>query len=484
MPFEFRHRSRSAVEPDCFSHGRPASVALIIPLLAVMFLLLTSPAQAQFAGGFGGQGGFGAQGGFPGGISIDADGVVKADFRLSRSNRLAKQKVESFQAEHLDLDLSRSSELRKVSLSRLERACEAIVDKGETPGADVQYLAGLQRIDFVFVYPETGDLVIAGPAGSFAPDASGRMVGADSGRPVLRLDDLLVALRSVRSASMIRCSIDPTQSGLARFSDFVRRNSSPATPAQIARRFQGMAAALGPQNVSVSGVSPQSHFARVLVEADYQMKLISIGKVRVPVRNFRSHLSMIPVGGNTLQRWWFTPLYAPFQKTPDGTAYAFSGQRVQLMSQDEQVSATGRRSATAFKRVSTEAFARQFTDRYEEVAAVFPVFAELQNLIDLAVLTALIHKEQLSAKAGWGPSFFLDADRATVAEGRVPKTVDSIFNTRNAGRVIIGLVAGGVTIDPESVLASTPLEASTDRLLTGPAAASRPDPDISHWWWD
>ena len=462
---------------------------LLTAVIAVAVILGTaSQGVAQFTGGFGGQGGFGGgfggQGGFPGGIAIDANGVLSAKTNTSGSARLLKQRAEAFQSEHLNRDVTAPSELRKVSLNRLEKACATFVDRNESAPADMQFLAGLQRIDFVFVYPATGDLVIAGPAGGFAPDSTGRMAGIESGRPVLRLDDLLVALRTVKSAGLIGCSIDPTQEGLAAFSNFVRRNSSPASPATIARRFQGMAAALGAQNVTVQGVAPDSHFARVLVEADYLMKMISIGRLQIPVRGFRSHLSMIPVGGNTMQRWWFTPLYEPFQKTPDGNAFAFSGQRVQLMSQDEQISANGQRTQTAFKRVSTEAFASQFTEKYEQVAAVAPVFAELQNLIDLAVLAALIQKEDLATKAGWQMSLFLDAKRTTVAQGQVPKTVDSSFNTRNAGRVVIGLVAGGVTIDARSLLNSTPLIESTDRLLTGPAAASQPTAERTHWWWD
>jgi len=463
----------------------PGRCPLVTAIVLAALLTIGSPAEAQFAGGFGGQGGgFGGQGGFPGGIAIDAQGVVSAQFKTATSARLAKQRAEAFQSEHLNGDITRPAELRKVSLPRLEQACREFIERDEPASVDMQYLAGLQRIDFVFLYPETGDLVIAGPASGFGPDQSGRMIGTESGRPVLRLDDLLVALRTVRSANLIGCSIDPTQAGLAAFGNFVRRNSSPASAAVIARRFQGMAAALGSQNVTVQGVAPDSHFARALVEADYLMKMISIGRQRVPVRGFRSHLSMIPVGGNTLQRWWFTPLYDPFQKTPDGNAYAFSGQRVQLMSQDEQVSASGQRSETAFQRVSTEAFARQFTEKYEDVAAAVPVFAELQNLTDLAVLAALIQKEKLDEKAQWDMSLFRDPQQTSVAQGHVPKTVETSFNTRRAGQVIIGLVAGGVTIDAKSLLNSTPLTESTDRLLTGPAAASKPSADQSSWWWD
>ncbi len=473
---------------DLLHRFKPSVFELVSPIVALTSLLtFCSPAEAQFAGGFGGQGGFGGfgnQGGFPGGIAIDASGVVSSQFKTAGSARLTKQRAEAFQSEHLNDDIAKPSELRKVSLNRLEHACQNIIDQDEPAPVDIQFLAGLQRIDFVFLYPETGDLVIAGPAGGFGPDNSGRMVGPESGRPVLRLDDLLVALRTVKSAGLIGCTIDPTQAGLAAFSDFVRRNSSPATAAVIARRFRGMASALGSQNVTVQGVAPDSHFARVLVEADYLMKMISIGRQRIPVRGFRSHLSMIPVGGNTLQRWWFTPLYDPFQKTTDSNAYAFSGQRVQLMSQDEQVSAGGQRSETAFKRVSTEAFARQFTEKYEAVAVAAPVFAELQNLIDLAVLAALIQKEKLAEKVQWEMSLFQDPQRASVAQGRVPKTVETSFNTRRAGQVIIGLVAGGVSIQPHDLLKASPLATSTDRVLIQYSETSAPAADQTRWWWD
>ena len=51
---------------------------------------------------------------------------------------------------------------------------------------DIQYLGGLQRIDYLFVLPDTKDIVIAGPAEGFANDAVGRAVGITTGRPPLR----------------------------------------------------------------------------------------------------------------------------------------------------------------------------------------------------------------------------------------------------------------------------------------------------------
>ena len=57
-------------------------------------------------------------------------------------------------------------------------------------------LAGLKRVSHIFVYPETRDIVIAGPAAGWTTGAEGRSVSETDGSPILQLDDLVVALRN------------------------------------------------------------------------------------------------------------------------------------------------------------------------------------------------------------------------------------------------------------------------------------------------
>ena len=65
-------------------------------------------------------------------------------------------------------------------------------------------------------------LVIAGPAEGYVVSTGGRALGVTSAQPALRLDDLLVALRSLeRGNGTIRCSIDPNPANLAKFVSFV-----------------------------------------------------------------------------------------------------------------------------------------------------------------------------------------------------------------------------------------------------------------------
>ena len=67
------------------------------------------------------------------------------------------------------------------------------------------------------VYPEERDIVLVGPAEGWALDPRGYFVGAKSGRPMLLLDDLLVALRAaIQSPSVLSCSINPTPEGIRR----------------------------------------------------------------------------------------------------------------------------------------------------------------------------------------------------------------------------------------------------------------------------
>ena len=77
----------------------------------------------------------------------------------------------------------------------------------------MRYLAGVHKIKYVFVYPDSRDIVLAGPAGDWTTDRESRVVNRESGRPVLHLDDLVLCLRHAANDGENRfgCSINPTQ---------------------------------------------------------------------------------------------------------------------------------------------------------------------------------------------------------------------------------------------------------------------------------
>lgn len=421
-----------------------------------------------------------------GGIVIDAQGVVRPKLRSDRSAGLTRQRREAFTREHLGDDVQPFNGMRKVSLPRLERAYAALREAGQPVPAEMQYLAGLQRIDYLFVDPDGRDVVLCGPAEGFAPDDQQRMLGLTTGRPAIRLDDLVVALRAVaRGRSSIGCSIDPEESRLAALQQYVRQNSTPINSAGAKRRYARMAEILGLERVSVWGVPDDSHFARVLVEADYTMKRISLGTEPSGVRGIPSYLSLITPSGNSMQRWWFAPYYEAIHAADDGTAFQITGQRVQLLGQEEKVSAGGGRSDFAFTRASTQKFAQLFTEHYPELAQNSPVFAQLQNLFDLAVVSALLQKAGVPQRIGWRGDELLD--RAEVESYRVPLQVPSAAMTRPArGGTMLGLI-GGVTLDPAMVVQhlvtrGTPQAEAARQLRVRSLAPA--GSDAGQWWWD
>jgi len=122
-------------------------------LAAGLFLGLTTLSWA----GHSGNGRFGAVGG----VSIDAEGVVAAP-NVEARRELREHYLKAFKP--VAPELNQPVEIRKISLKAIEEAV-AKADKQTTyylPD-EIRFLAGIQRIQYIFVYPEENDIVLAGP---------------------------------------------------------------------------------------------------------------------------------------------------------------------------------------------------------------------------------------------------------------------------------------------------------------------------------
>ena len=419
-------------------------------------------------------------------IAIDAQGLVKVLGQARASLAVIRQRRAAALREMND-DMRRTSDVRCVSLVELQRACQPYVDDKQLVPLEMQFLAGIQRIDYLFIYPDTGDLVLAGPAAGFVPDDQGRMVGMNSGRPTLRLDDLVIALRAVRNSERIGCSIDPVPERLARMQTFAKQNSTPATVQVAKSRYHAMTRILGLQDVTVWGAPADSHFARVLLEADIRMKRLSVGVEKSGVRGFKSQLALLKPAGNSMQRWWFVPQYQAVYRDDEGLAFQLTGPRARLLSQDEYADADGNRFDAPATLKTTREFARRFSEQFSQLAETLPAFAELQNLIDLILVAALIEQRQLAARLDWEPALFLDQRRGRVGGGHVPRQVASFCNYKMYGRrLVIGLVSGGVIVEPRQLVKSIDFQPGHKvRLAAARLANRRPQQAKQHpWWWD
>ncbi len=259
------------------------------------------------------------QGVFVGGPAMLASILV--GFDSSHLDRIAT----AVRASNENRDPRQSSHLRLISLSRLRQHLEQLQKDGQDVSDDVHHLAGVSEIEYLFFYPETGDVVMGGPAADWTAGANGRVVSADNGRPVLQLDDLLVLSRTFAGDdnTFFRCSIDPKRSQVKAVQDFVRSNRRTLNKGTARRFTQHLEDTLGLQNVIVDGIPEDSRIAKVIVEADYRMKLIGIGEAD-GAKGMKSYFDLLSakeqrcIRGRDALRWWMTVGYEAVQTSPSG----------------------------------------------------------------------------------------------------------------------------------------------------------------------
>src|SRR5262245_18459876 len=153
------------------------------------------------------------------GVVISPEGVFRVKPAVDRAGDLTRTRIAEAKA-RLGNELVKASPIRKISLKALEAAAADRLAAGKDLPEEMNFQAGLTRLQYVFVYPDSKDIVIAGPAEGFFADPMGKVVGMNSGRAVLELQDLVAALRAYpaagKSGHVLGVSIDPTQEGLAR----------------------------------------------------------------------------------------------------------------------------------------------------------------------------------------------------------------------------------------------------------------------------
>lgn len=434
-----------------FSKRRLAQVRDTVCGLLIIGLLVS-----QTLGGIAG-----LRGNSVGGVSINADGVLAASAPLDMK-RLNDELARGFQAPASEL--SKPVELRKISLKAIEAALrDSKGNKVADLPDEIKYLAGIQRIQFVLLYPEQNDIVLAGPGEGWKLDGKGNVVGVTTNRPVLNLEDLIVAFRTVEAARQgnLSCSIDPTPEGRQAFEQYMKQQKTfnASIPA-------GIEHAMGFQQISVNGAPDTSHFARVLVAADYKMKRIGMKLEPAPVKGLSSFIDMAPAKvDNMMPRWWMACNYEPLGKSDDGLAWELRGSGVKVMTEDEFVD-YGKGTAKGTGKVSPAAqkWSEQFTAKYEELAAKEAVFGDLRNIMDMCVIAALVTKENLQAKAHCELPELTSAKGRTVLEALpAPKKVATQSSATKRGSNWIITASGGVAVDSWQ---------AADKAELSPAAAA------------
>ncbi len=441
----------------------------------IVAVSLACPVQAQF--GFGGLNRIGVVGG----VSVDAEGAVKSASAIERDGQLSELR-RAIQAPSDSLD--KPTDLRMISLSKLQGEIARAMSADEPLSEEVLFLAGLQRIEYVFVYPEQHDIVLAGPAEGWIVRDDANVVGRTSGKPVLHLEDLLTALRTTDAAreQAISVSIDPTPEGEVRLNQVLSQVGIVGPGFNVATLEAAMRDAFGPQIVSLTTVAKDTRTAQTLVAADYRMKRLAMNLEESPVAGLPSYMSMIRnsnAGKGTQPRWWMACNYDAILHSPDMLAWKLTGTGIKAMTEDELVDVRGDRAGTGRANKSAQRWADLFTKKFDELCGYNAAFGDLRNVMDMSIVATVISGHELEKVAGcdFGLLKGETGDLATPSH-QTPKTIapECSFVKSNTGWVVSA--SGGVELNPWQVVSQ---QAKSDDAVKNVYAQAAGGGET--WWW-
>jgi hypothetical protein len=389
-------------------------------------------------------------------------------------------------------NVRQQSSLRFVSLNRLEKFLSQQTAASREISEEAEVLAGINELQYLVRIPETGEILIGGPAEDWKKDTDGRFVGVESGRPVLKLDDLVTLWRTFSrdGAGYFMCSIDPKQGQVKALNDYLKSHRGQLTASNAAQWTQELQSTLGMQNVILQGVPTDSRVASVIVDADYRMKEIGIGR-REGVSGMKSYFDLLSrserkgSGKAEALRWWMTVAYGAIEVAPDRNTWHFADRSVQCLSENQLVGADGDRKSTGKADRANGEFASLFTKHLPKLAESDAVFADLENVFDLALAAALAHNTGISARSGLNSTSFAVGGEYVAASVEVPQELMTAAESRvyPGGDVVIQ-VAGGVRGDLRSIVKNAASYIQSPELAAVKTSAHPAGHSENRWWWD
>ena len=199
-----------------------------------------------------------------------------------------------------------------------------------------------------------------------------------------------------------------------------------------------------------------------------------------PVRGLPSYMEMIRSTGDasSMPRWWLEP-QCDVLRDPDGLAWDLRNSSVKAMTEEDFLMANGERRHSGKASRTAQKWADKMTEKYPELAVADPVFGQLHNCMDLAVVGALIVKERLMQRAGDDLHVLMDGASVTTGVFNAPKQTQSMSKEIKKGRNWIVSTSGGVKINSWFIADRAKRSESVAAVRAKAAAA-----DNSAWWWN
>ncbi len=303
---------------------------------------------------------------------------------------------------------------RAVSLKTLQQKLKAF-DKNSVFPDEITRLGGLNTIEGYIVDAVNRDIILVG---SVIP-----------GLPPLYLEDFIIALRnSWLEYAVLRghtyyysdpgCSIDPNPSVIQELMAIGKSKKESSSDNKEEYIAEWNSIGKSPQTVRVLGIPFDTHFAWVMVKADYDMKSLVDGSDSLDCPGFSSLMDMTmeaakdsilkgeraPISSYSLNRFWFFPGKNQYQE--DKNVVIIEKCPVVLLTEEQyinkgKIAGSGGSDPLALK------FAESFAEKYNEISGQRLIYIELENLFRFVALAKIMKFMSVQEKSGLDLGYFL-----------------------------------------------------------------------------
>ena len=289
-----------------------------------------------------------------------------------------------------------ADDFRAVSLKVLQDRLKSENEKGYVSDELLRF-AGITRVDGYIVDKANEDLILFGKM--------------ETGFRRLYLDDFVIALRNTFLKYAVRkgdslyyrapyCSIEPDLQVTERLKNIgnqILKGSDSESVEGAVEEWKQLCRSS--QSVRIAGIPFHSHFASVMVKADYDMKRLALGCDSANISEFKSLSDMtlekarkdyiakgtLSVGSSIGNRFWFYP--GEIQFSEHEGIVALDECRIDLLTEESYLGKSGKISGEGKTSKLAENFAEDFTELYNDLAGQRPIYVEFENLFNILALS-------------------------------------------------------------------------------------------------
>lgn len=320
-------------------------------------------------------------------------------------------------------------QMRAVSLRVLQSKLALSASEGGTPD-ELAFLCGLTVISGYVIDNNSNDMILFGRV--------------DPQRPRLHVEDLAVALRNAwfkyakQQGHTIYyadpgCSIDPDPAVIQELRNAAKTMLQGEVEESALKNWGDVCGR--PQTVRTMGIPAATHFAKVIVDADYYMKRLVDGSESLGLEGLTSLLDMtmtqakeeilqsgktsIPV--ESMNRFWFYPGQNRYAE--DAGVVEIEKCPVVLLTELEHL-AKDRITGTGRVNPLAQNFARSFSTSYNQVAEKRPLYYELEGLFRAVALAKIAKFKSVAV------DFKCLLEHLPLVQTDVPPTLPGLSNAR------------------------------------------------------